>query len=150
MGINTSVSEGFGLISFEHASTGAPQVMGRHSAIADLWSEEGGALLVDPTCRWMNPGVDLFCWTSPPEAYAEALDYLYHNPEIRREYGSRARNFALSGRFSRERMSQHERKLLRDALDLGLVTRGSVAVAMYDSPATLPFLRRNEVWIEIV
>jgi len=64
-----------------------------------------------------------------------------------------ARRFAVlcfSGRFSRENVSQHERRLLREVLDLGLVTRGSVTFAMYDSPATLPFLRRNEVWIEIV
>ena len=55
----------------------------------------------------------------------------------------------FSGRFTRENVSRHERRLLREVLDLGLVTRGSVAFAMYDSPATLPFLRRNEVWLEI-
>jgi hypothetical protein len=64
-----------------------------------------------------------------------------------------ARRFAVSrftGRFSRENVSEHERRLLREVLDLGLVTRGSVWFAMYDSPVTLPFLRRNEVWLEIV
>jgi len=55
----------------------------------------------------------------------------------------------FSGRFTRDNVSRHERRLLREILDLGLVTRGSVAFAMYDSPATLPFLRRNEVWLEI-
>jgi hypothetical protein len=55
----------------------------------------------------------------------------------------------FSGRFTRENVSRHERRLLREVLDLGLVTRGSVAFAMYDSPTTLPFLRRNEVWLEI-
>lgn len=64
-----------------------------------------------------------------------------------------ARRFAVlrfSGRFSRDNVSQHERRLLKEVVDLGLVTRGSVGFAMYDSPATLPFLRRNEVWLEIV
>ena len=64
-----------------------------------------------------------------------------------------ARQYAVlgfSGRFSRNNVSTHERRLLREVVDLGLVTRGSVGVAMYDSPATLPFLRRNEVMIEIV
>jgi SOUL heme-binding protein len=56
----------------------------------------------------------------------------------------------FTGRFSRNNVSEHERRLLRDVIDLGLVTRGSVGVAMYDSPATLPFLRRNEVMLEIV
>jgi hypothetical protein len=64
-----------------------------------------------------------------------------------------ARRFAVlrfSGRFSRDNVSLHERRLLKEVVDLGLVTRGSVGFAMYDSPATLPFLRRNEVWLEIV
>jgi hypothetical protein len=64
-----------------------------------------------------------------------------------------ARRFAVirfTGRYTRENVSEHERRLLREVLDLGLVTRGSVWFAMYDSPATLPFLRRNEVWLEIV
>lgn len=63
-----------------------------------------------------------------------------------------SRRFAVlrfSGRFKRENVSHHERRLLREVLELGLVTRGSVAFAMYDSPATAPFLRRNEVWLEI-
>jgi hypothetical protein len=55
----------------------------------------------------------------------------------------------FSGRFTRDNVSDHERHLLREVLDLGLVTRGSVGFAMYDSPATLPFLRRNEVLLEI-
>jgi hypothetical protein len=64
-----------------------------------------------------------------------------------------ARRYAVrrfTGRFSRDNVSDHERRLLREVVDLGLVTRGSVGVAMYDSPATLPFLRRNEVLLEIV
>ncbi|HWO23444.1 MAG TPA: heme-binding protein [Kofleriaceae bacterium] len=63
------------------------------------------------------------------------------------------RRFAVlrfAGRFSHENVSQHERRLLREVVDLGLVTRGSARFAMYDSPATLPVLRRNEVWLEIV
>src|SRR5690606_921014 len=63
-----------------------------------------------------------------------------------------SRRFAalrFRGRFTRENVNRHERRLLREVLDLGLVTRGSVSFAMYDSPATLPLLRRNEVWLEI-
>lgn len=55
----------------------------------------------------------------------------------------------FSGRFSRENVGAQERRLLRHVLGLGLAARARVGVAMYDSPATLPFLRRNEVMIEI-
>lgn len=54
------------------------------------------------------------------------------------------------GRFSRENVAAHERALLGGVLDAGLSTRGSVTFAAYDSPLTLPILRRNEVWIETV
>ena len=38
VGINTSYGEGWGLISFEHAATGAPQIVPAHSACEELWS----------------------------------------------------------------------------------------------------------------
>jgi hypothetical protein len=54
------------------------------------------------------------------------------------------------GRFTRDNVAAHERVLLRNVVDAGLATRGSVVFAAYDSPLTLPILRRNEVWIETV
>jgi hypothetical protein len=52
------------------------------------------------------------------------------------------------GRFTRDNVAAHERMLLQQLIDAGLSARGSVTFAAYDSPLTLPFLRRNEVWIE--
>jgi hypothetical protein len=54
------------------------------------------------------------------------------------------------GRFTRDNVAAHERALLRYVVDAGLATRGSIVFAAYDSPLTLPILRRNEVWIETV
>jgi SOUL heme-binding protein len=54
------------------------------------------------------------------------------------------------GRFTRDNVADHELRLLKRLVDAGLSARGSVAFAGYDSPVTLPLLRRNEVWIEIV
>lgn len=54
------------------------------------------------------------------------------------------------GRFTRDNVAAHERALLRYIVDAGLGTRGSIAFAAYDTPLTLPLLRRNEVWIETV
>lgn len=54
------------------------------------------------------------------------------------------------GRFTRDNVAAHERILLRNVVDAGLATRGSVVFAAYDSPLTLPVLRRNEVWLETV
>lgn len=54
------------------------------------------------------------------------------------------------GRFTHANIAAHERELLEKLVEAGLVARGSIYFAGYDSPATLPFLRRNELWIEIV
>jgi hypothetical protein len=54
------------------------------------------------------------------------------------------------GRFTRDNVAAHERALLRHLVDAGLATRGSITFAAYDTPLTLPLLRRNELWIETV
>ena len=42
VGINTSASEGFGMISFEHAATGAAQIVPGHGVCLELWQGEDG------------------------------------------------------------------------------------------------------------
>lgn len=39
IGLNTSMGEGFGLVSFEHAACGVPQVLPDHPALAELWGD---------------------------------------------------------------------------------------------------------------
>jgi glycosyltransferase involved in cell wall biosynthesis len=41
VGINTSDGEGWGLVSFEHASCKKPQVVPNHTACKDIWSGAG-------------------------------------------------------------------------------------------------------------
>lgn len=57
---------------------------------------------------------------------------------------------AFRGRFTADNVGAHERTLLGSVVDAGLVGRGSVVFAGYDGPSTLPFLRRNELWLEVV
>jgi D-inositol-3-phosphate glycosyltransferase len=45
VGLNTADGEGWGLVSFEHASCRKPQVVPNHTACADIWHE--AAQLVD-------------------------------------------------------------------------------------------------------
>jgi D-inositol-3-phosphate glycosyltransferase len=47
VGVNTAAAEGFGLVSFEHAATGAAQVVPDHGACAELWG--GAGVLAGPT-----------------------------------------------------------------------------------------------------
>jgi hypothetical protein len=45
---------------------------------------------------------------------------------------------------------QATKQLLDSARDHEIEVRGEPAFAGYDAPSTLPILRRNEVWVEVV
>jgi glycosyltransferase involved in cell wall biosynthesis len=51
VGLTTTLGEGFGLVTFEHAATAAPQVVPRHSALEDIWAN--AAEFVDPLRRFV-------------------------------------------------------------------------------------------------
>jgi len=94
VGINTSVGEGWGLVSFEHAATGAGQIVPRHSACEELWRDS--ALMLEPcmtltTERSLTEGHFV-----APEAVAQALGRLYDDPGLLAEIS--ARSFATATR----------------------------------------------------
>jgi len=55
----------------------------------------------------------------------------------------------FSGLSSEDNIQQHELKLTQYILDNGLQTQNSPIYAFYNPPWTLPFLRRNEILIEL-
>jgi D-inositol-3-phosphate glycosyltransferase len=78
VGLNTSCGEGWGLASFEHAATGAAQVVPRHSSCEELWT--GSAVMVEPS-QTSRMGLNLQASIVSPEAVAEALEKLYADRE---------------------------------------------------------------------
>ncbi|CAN5921853.1 hypothetical protein BH11MYX3_BH11MYX3_19360 [soil metagenome] len=88
----------------------------------------------------MPPGRDLPSLPRPDDSRIE----LHEVPE------KRVASLRFHGPCTRDNIARHERHLLRQLVDAGLSARGSVMMAGYDSPMTLPQLRRNELWIEIV
>jgi len=88
----------------------------------------------------MPPGRDLGSLPRPMHPGVELC-------EIR---GRRVAALRFRGRFTRDNVAAAERHLLARLIDAGLSARGSVGFAAFDSPAVLPILRRNELWIEIV
>ncbi len=54
-----------------------------------------------------------------------------------------------SGGTSQERVREKELELRALLAREGLFATGAVISARYDPPTTLPFLRRNEVWLEL-
>lgn len=72
VGINTSTTEGWGLVSFEHAATGAAQIVSNFGVRAELW--DAAAVLL-PTRLSNDHGVVEHVAT--PAGVADALERLY-------------------------------------------------------------------------
>ncbi|MCB1629376.1 MAG: glycosyltransferase [Xanthomonadales bacterium] len=83
VGVNTAYGEGFGLVSFEHAACGVPQILPDQLALAELWGDAAERLPASPVRWWGSPltMVDvqpqdlaraLTRWRDEPQAYAEA------------------------------------------------------------------------------
>lgn len=89
VGLNTTMGEGFGLIAFEHAATGAPQVMPAQPALAELWQE--AALLVSPVQMKHTDYSPLLMCEGDIQAVATALQRLYQEPHTYQHYAEAGR-----------------------------------------------------------
>ena len=68
---------------------------------------------------------------------------------LREEPPLRVAVMRFRGRYTAERVGAARTELLRRVRAQGIATRGEPEFAGYDPPLTLPWLRRNEVWIEL-
>lgn len=80
IGLNTSLCEGWGLVSFEHAATGAAQIVPRHTACAELWN--GSAEMLEPIFSATNERVLTEGYFVSPDDVAAALNRLYSNEAL--------------------------------------------------------------------
>ncbi|MBS1117896.1 MAG: uncharacterized protein H6Q90_124 [Deltaproteobacteria bacterium] len=107
--------------------------------------------MTTPVVTTMHDGVYAVAFGMPP---GRSLRSLPRPDDPRIELAEvaprRVAAVRFRGRFTRDNVQRHERDLLSQLVDAGLSARGSVAFAAYDSPFTIPFLRRNELWIEVV
>jgi D-inositol-3-phosphate glycosyltransferase len=79
VGINTATGEGWGLVAFEHAATGAAQVVPRHTSCEELW--EGAAELMEPSFTLTQEKILIEGHYVTPETVAASLETLYRDPE---------------------------------------------------------------------
>ncbi len=112
VGVNSAMGEGWGMVSFEHAATGAAQIVPDSSACAELW--EGAAELV--TAR--DTGVPRFSMlamsTVSAEGIAGALERLYSDPARRRALAGAAYRNATQVSYGWGAISERWRRLLEE------------------------------------
>jgi D-inositol-3-phosphate glycosyltransferase len=98
VGINTSLGEGWGLVSFEHGAAGAAQIVPDHSACSELWA--GRAELITPARSYIPDCSVLEMGEVSPEGVAEALENLCRDPNHVQEMARAAFTAAQDPRFS--------------------------------------------------
>ena len=77
VGVNTTCGEGWGLASFEHAATGAAQIVPRHSSCAELWADS--AVMLEPVAAG-RMGLNLEASIVSPEDLADCARAALHGP----------------------------------------------------------------------
>jgi D-inositol-3-phosphate glycosyltransferase len=88
VGINTSMGEGWGLVSVEHSAAGAAQIVPDHTACAEIW--KGHAELI-PVARSYTPEFSVLeMGEVSAEGVAQALENLYRHPNRRRDLAKAA------------------------------------------------------------
>ena len=110
VGINTSMGEGWGLVPFEHAATGKPQIIAANSMTRELW--ENNATLLEPesgsseyAAASQNPAVS-------PEGVAEELERLYSDQNHYRQQAKSAWKLTVQDRFDWEVIGEQWAQLL--------------------------------------
>jgi len=115
VGLNTAMGEGWGLISFEHAATGAAQIVPRHSACAELW--ENRAVLVEPVSRGVPAFSPLEMAEVSAQDVAEALELLYQNTEQRKQLANAGYQYVTQAAFQWPTIAGQWRTLFQTVSD---------------------------------
>ena len=96
VGINTCDGEGFGLCQFEQAFLGIPQIVPKLGGFVDFLGEDR-AFLCDPILNYYidgyRDGVGGEAQICDYSDFTEGMIVLYKNPEMRKEYGDKSRNY---------------------------------------------------------
>ncbi|WP_018653147.1 hypothetical protein [Actinomadura flavalba] len=114
VGLNTASAEGFGLVPFEHAATGAPQIVPGHAPCRELW--EDAAVLLPADAPAPVPGDHVGHRLVTPGAVAAALETLYTDPSAYADAAARAHRRATGPAFGRPAIDAAWRAVVGAAL----------------------------------
>lgn len=96
IGINSSSSEGWGLVAFEHGATGAAQIVPGHTACQDLWQDAG--LLIEIENR-VSSANGMFYEEVSAQSIADHMENLYRDLRLLKTKSFAAQRLVESPRF---------------------------------------------------
>jgi len=114
VGLNTSTGEGWGLVAFEHAATGAAQIMPAHGTCRELW--EGAAVLIEPSLYEQDDFDFVVHGIVAPESIASSLNAIYRNPALLHSLSISAYERAISARQDWTAIANQWDGIFQDAL----------------------------------
>lgn len=114
IGLNTAMGEGWGLVSFEHAATGAAQIAPRHSACSELWEE--AAEFLSPVAAYVPDFSLLEMQPVSPKGVAAALERFYEDREHRKTMSRAAYENAGKPEYRWSKIAEQWRRLFDEAL----------------------------------
>jgi len=110
VGVNTASGEAWGLVNFEHAATGAAQVVPDHTAQSELW--RGSAELVPPVYTSVNTTILNSAHHLAPGDVAAALERLYSDPAHRARMAAAAFANATRPEYAWDAVAAQWRRIL--------------------------------------
>lgn len=114
VGINTSVGEGWGLPSFEHAATGGAQIVPDHSVLPEIW--EDNALFMETQLYLTNDQILTEGGIVTPDHLALHLEALYNDRDSLNEMSWKAYNWVNQPKFTWRRVAKQWHKLFQEVL----------------------------------
>ena len=117
VGVNTSISEGWGLVSFEHAATRHAQIVPASPCLRQLWGSN--AVLIEPSAIITNPGLLTNSHLVAAGDLATALEMLYDDPARRHKMADLAFRHATRPELSWPVIGQQWTRLFRGLTDDG-------------------------------
>ena len=114
VGLNTAQAEGWGLVSFEHAATGAAQIVPGNGPTRELW--DGAALMLEPALRVIHPNLLTESWLIDPDHVAEQLERLYSERQLLAEMSAKAREHATRPELTWAAISRRWETLIDETL----------------------------------
>jgi glycosyltransferase involved in cell wall biosynthesis len=104
VGINTAMGEGWGLVSFEHAATGAAQIVPEHTVFIENWEDAALMLPIVGTDYIFYEHTEMYV-VSPVDV-AKHLNALYHDSDLRQKMAYAAYNRAIAPHYQWEAIAQ--------------------------------------------
>jgi len=126
VGINTALCEGWGLVSFEHAATGAAQIVPRHTGCGELWDDDR-ATMIEPGASVVHPASMEQMHHVAAETVAAALERLYVDRDYLASQSAAARAFATRQEFTWETIGGQWRRVFVERLSGSELPRGGLA-----------------------